>query len=143
MKNVQSFQSFCLCFLLLLVSGCVVRHGVQVADFGPAQSPEGVAISMLVKADSDVSTNQGELLTVREDGVFILWMNRITFIAYKTIQDVEVTGMKRIRFGNGETPSPELREELRLISRYPQGMGDQLLENMLDYYSQEQVDLIE
>jgi hypothetical protein len=87
---------------------------------------------------------RGELLEAREDGLLLLTGSRetatpaagpasgrrITFVRYRNLREA--------RFGNvapslegGQAPSPRALEKLRRVSRFPQGLGRELLDELL------------
>ena len=56
-----------------------------------------------------------------------------------SIESVEVGGLERLNFGHGRPPSDVQLQELRLLSRYPQGVNDDLLGRLLVAYDQDEL----
>ena len=128
--------------LLLLLAGCTV--GPNVMKLAPAQTGQGIGI-VVIPVETPGGPTYGrisaELLEVRDDALLIR-ESRVALVAYRAIAQVEVRGLKRLNFGDGEPPTEEQREELRLLSRYPQGVSDDLLQRLLDAYDQDELHTI-
>lgn len=129
--------------LLVMLAGCTV--GPNVMKLAPAQTGQGIDI-VVVPVDTPDGPRyeriDGELLAVRPDAL-LLRASRIVLVAYSSMEDVTVEGLKRLNFGDGQPPpSKEQREELRLLSRYPQGVSDDLLRRLLDAYDQDELHTI-
>lgn len=84
----------------------------------------------------------GELLEVQDTALLVLRDGQhVTLVPYRLIRD------GRIRFAggslrNGGTPDLALRQRLRRFSRFPQGLGPELLQRLLTIYGQPAVDVI-
>jgi hypothetical protein len=84
----------------------------------------------------------GELLEVQDTALLVLRDGeRLTLVPYRLIRD------GRVRFAagslrNGGTPDVALRQRLRRFSRFPQGVGMPLLQQLLTIYGQPAVDVI-
>lgn len=125
------------------VSGCV--FGPSIDGLAPARTGHGVEIRIASRATASSSFGafSGELLAVREDALLLhvplLRDDPVTLISYAVIGSAEVVGLDRLSFGDGAAPSAEQREELRLLSRYPQGVSDDLLRRLLAAYDQDEL----
>jgi hypothetical protein len=57
-------------------------------------------------------------------------------VAYSDIEEARFDGLSRLNFGS-DGPSLDQREELRLLSRFPQGVDEDLLRRLLNAYDQD------
>ncbi|HVT45354.1 MAG TPA: hypothetical protein VMT00_13295 [Thermoanaerobaculia bacterium] len=119
--------------LALCLTACAV--GPRVGDFKPAYSPAGIEVTLNLEGES---TLKGELLEVRDSGLVMLNDNEVILISYASIRrgGLAQTG---IRIGEGKPPARAAREQLRLLSRYPQGLSPELLASLLSAYGQEKL----
>ncbi|HZD53657.1 MAG TPA: hypothetical protein VE175_11465 [Woeseiaceae bacterium] len=130
----------------LLVCGCSI--GPEIAEFKPAQRPEGVHLEVTLKHDvSEGRTVEGELLEVRADGLLLnvdrypvdaRTVRRIVLIPYPVMKTVRGEQMGRAVLGSGAKPlSDPFWGRLRLVSRFPQGLNEGLLTQLLNDLGQE------
>ena len=123
---------------MVLFAGCI--HGQRVENFPPAQRPGGLDVEVTTSAEAPRIT--GELLAVRADGLLIGTQSRIVFVSFGTIRDGRFPAVARLRIGARRTPGPDKLKELSLMSRFPQGLHSDLLERLLEAYSQDVVEEI-
>ncbi|MBW2369660.1 MAG: hypothetical protein JRH15_17450 [Deltaproteobacteria bacterium] len=150
--------------LSLTITGC--HFGVQVKDFKPAHSPQGVEIKLKLYRniiDGDIIT--GELLEVRDDGLLLNVVKdrnslkdtrRVVFVPYAII-----TSDEAVQMGNSKVASKRMkaisatsrkeskkktdedtRNMLRLVSRFPQGVSPELMTTLLSAHGQEDVEVL-
>lgn len=125
-----------------LSSACAI--GMEVREFKPAGTPAGV------RADVHTAAGQltGELIEVREAAIILLAeegpatatgsrARRLRLIPFTAISraDVEQRGAG-VRLSGGQPPSPQTRERLRLLSRFPYGMSPAVERDLLKAYGQ-------
>ena len=110
---------------LILLTACSV--GTTVRDYPPAHGPAGASVRLELSNQRPI---YGELLAVEER----------SFLMLESGQLVRV-GIQLIRSGKGPkvsftaiTLDDEVRERLRLISRYPQGVSPELEARLLEAY---------
>lgn len=108
--------------LPIVLAGC--QMGMWSEKFVPAGSPAGAELRFRTRAGNQV----GELLEVRDSGVVVAPPGDIMFVPFAAIRGA-VVAQTSIRF-NG-TPPQEVRERMRLLSRYPAGIPAQALERLL------------
>jgi hypothetical protein len=112
-------------------SGCKV--GLTVKNFPPALGPKGV----MMQVTTQTRQLSGELLEVRDTALVLLAAGKVRLVPYNAIvsSDVEKTSggfaIKGLR-----APKPGVREHLRLLSRFPQGLAPELLQQLLAGYGQ-------
>ena len=134
-------------------SGC--SYGMTAAKYPPATGPRGVGVTLRV-ATGQVS---GELLEVRESGLMILTVSdpalpaisamagdvtsrkpdqgRVLFVVYDEILSSKLDRTSSsLAVRNRQTPDGRIRERLRLLSRFPQGLADDLLRRLLSAHGQ-------
>lgn len=116
--------------LAALLSGCAV--GPRVERFAPAQKPSGVEASLKFLAGTSVT---GELLEVENAALVILNGNEVTRVAYTAIRS-GTFAQTGITIQERKPLSVTEREQLRLLSRFPQGLTPPLLASLLAAYRQ-------
>jgi hypothetical protein len=140
--------------LACLWNGC--SHGVMAGKYQPALGPRGVTLVMTVGQRQFA----GELVEVRESGLVILVggsampsasstpadgassqahaQGSLQFVAYGDIRSsrtVDQTGSSPAVMDR-RAPDPDVREQLRLLSRFPQGLTAELLQLLLSAHGQ-------
>lgn len=123
---------------MMTVVGCM--HGPRLETYGPAHNPHGLTTQLYV-IDMPVKLI-GELLTVRDSSLVVATSSRIVEVAFSRIRDGKFPGASRLNIGAGRIPGPHKREELRLLSRFPQGLSTSVLSELLDTYDQHELELI-
>ncbi len=131
--------------LALLAVGCTV--GPSVETFRPARSGAGVAVRLQVDAAPTWEV-RGELLAVEQDAFLIVvyeveggpwpptpthYLARISTASTVRATLDQVGTRTKDRRG---VFRPDFLERARLLSRYPQGVSDELLERLLEAYDQ-------
>jgi len=126
--------------LVVLLAGC--STGIEVAEFRPAQGPAG--IHMEIALNGDVLGGEkvaGELLAVRPDGVLLniagyldnpKAVDRVVLVPYWMMDTVRLEQMGRAKVeSRGEEMNKVYLNRLRLLSRFPQGLSDGLLSELM------------
>ena len=89
-------------------------------------------------------TFPGELIEVRDNGLVILSRpdGKLLFVPYEATRasTIEQTD-QRYEIKNGRQPPQDVCEHLRLISRFPQGLTPELLQQLLAMYQQTELAL--
>lgn len=129
------------------LSACHV--GPQIKDLDLAQNPEGATIEVqVVPAGARNKLKlEGELLEMRDDGVILLGGDNDTiddeliFVAWARAARIRATqfGGYRADIGRSLELSDKTMERFRLISRYPQGISGEIMENLLEAYRQSEL----
>jgi hypothetical protein len=119
--------------LALLITGCAI--GPRVENFKPALQPAGIDAAM--RLDTRASL-RAELLDVQETGLVVLNGRKVTLIPYTSILSTTFP-QTSIRIEARTAPSTRTREQLRLLSRFPQGLTPALLNLLLAAYQQEKL----
>jgi hypothetical protein len=112
---------------LTLLAGCSVGHGVK--NYAPAEGPAGATVKLELTGNRTVS---GELLAVEDSSLTLLSGAQLLRVRMPLIQ----TGNVPKLFFTGAELKGEVRERLRLISRYPQGISPDLETRLLQAYGQ-------
>ena len=132
--------------LLLVVAGCTV--GIKLEEFKPAQGPHGVQMEVSLNGEpirgNDVV---GELLAVQADGVLLLVpefsgrpqaATTIVLVPYWMMKTANLEQMGKAKVeSQGEEMNKVYLDRLRMVSRFPQGLSDELLAPLLANYDQE------
>lgn len=130
-------------FVPIVLSACHV--GPQIGELAAPRQPGGARVTVAVDAAQRGGPRyEGELVAVRADGVIIALPSssskpRLTFIGWGEISRLKATALPGFEAapGSGNAPrEPEL-DKLRLVSRYPQGLSQELTTNLLAAYEQE------
>lgn len=121
--------------VLSILQSC--RYGTTVESFPPARTPKGVI--------GTIVTNRGgfqaELIEVRGDGILIRADLKFRLLPYSTIVSFRFGGVPGGgNVGNRRELSPPVRERLRLVSRFPQGLTPELLRQLLEANSQAELE---
>ncbi len=112
-------------------NGC--SFGMTAVKYRPAQDPKGVTIRL----DTTQGTLSGELIEVRDTGIVVLSDNKLRLLPYKVILSSAVDQTSsRYSISKGAVPKPEVQAQLRLLSRFPQGLTPELLRELLSAYGQ-------
>lgn len=130
------------------IAGC--SYGPRLADFPSASGPEGATVRVTVPG----AGYHGQLLETRPDAILILSGARIENKSGDTVQISETrirlvpyTRIESVQFQRGSklagkkwSPTdPASRERFRLLSRFPQGLTPELLQQLLKMYGQTEV----
>ena len=137
--------------------------GPRFAEFGPAHAPAGVRVEASVaasKASVARTEVQGELLEVREQGLLVLGVlvevreeglkkvpmqhsdgkKHVVLVPFGGIQKARFEGTGRCcELNERIVPTDQVRDRLRLVSRFPQGLSPDLLRRLLEIQGQAEV----
>jgi hypothetical protein len=116
----------------LLAAGC--RLGTTAPKFVPSLAPEGVRATLVLRSGRVT----GELLAVTDSALVIRRYAEtppIAFVRYRAIYSSSFHQVGAALEG-GRPPRAEDRETLRLVSRFPQGLSPELLQQLLSGYAQ-------
>lgn len=119
----------------LALAGCSV--GPRVEKFRPAQEPAGVETELRLAN----RTIAGELLALENAGLLVLSERRVVRVPYRAIQRGSF-GQLGLFMTKGVAPPADKRERLRLVSRFPQGLSEDLLRDLLAAYGQAEVEVV-
>jgi hypothetical protein len=121
--------------LLCMASSC--RYGMTATTFPVATSPKGITGYIT----TEKGRFPGELLEVRDDGLLMLVARKLRFVPYASILHSQLNDTKLGReLHDGRAPNAVVRDRLRLISRYPQGLTPDLLQQLLAAHGQTEVE---
>lgn len=129
----------------ILVAGC--STGIEVAEFKPAQGPAGIRMEITLNGDViEGDRVDGELLAVRADGVLLnvagyldnpKEVDRVVFVPYWMMDTARLEQMGRAKVESGDEDMNKVYlNRLRLLSRFPQGLSDELLAELMDRQGQ-------
>ena len=107
----------------------------RAVDTSIATTPRGAAVVIELGRQSV----RGELLAVGDSGLYVIREGPATSAAGQLVL-VRYGAMRRVAetaFGNswhtdGAAPDAAIREKLRLVSRFPQGLSPELARRLLD-----------
>ena len=136
---------FVTCVTAGLMAGCT--YGQTLADYPTSRGPEGATVQVQVPGAGYV----GQLLETRADAILILSSARfetrsgnrlqaretvIRLLPYDRVESVQFHRGAKLdgrKWSPAETTS---RERFRLLSRFPQGLTPDLLQQLLKMYGQ-------
>lgn len=99
---------------------------------------EGITIQ-LTRTSSSIA-RYFELLAADADGIYVRSLEspgrNLYRFSYDRIARAQFQGLRRLNFRSGKPDSRRIRE-IQLVSRYPQGMTDELRDALLLAYEQE------
>jgi hypothetical protein len=115
------------------LAGC--HLGKSGADLPVANQPGGAHVSLRTSSGA----YSGELLAVQDDGV-IISSDRILFAPFSAIVGLTVDKMGgRYQLGTADVPRGERLAQLRLVSRFPQGLTPNIRSVLLAQKSQTEI----
>ena len=112
---------------LMLLAACSV--GTSVKNFAPAKGPAGATVTLRLISNRTLA---GELLAVADSSLLVQSGGQLFRVGLPRI--VSGTAPK-LSFTAAELKD-EVRERLRLLSRYPQGVSPELETRLLQAYGQ-------
>lgn len=122
--------------------GC--HMGPRLGRYPVAVRPEGVTVA----ASARHGRIQGELLEVRDAGLVLLitpagGRARVVLLPYAAIREARLQDMdKKDTLRDGQPPAARQSERFRSVSRFPQGLSEALLRQLLDAYGQAELERI-
>ena len=116
---------------LLVVAGCSI--GTRPAHFRPAAGPAGVTTEIRTKGERLT----GELLALDDTALVLRRLGGTQPVAFVRYSSIRASRFEQVGVSlSGRPPLAREREELRLVSRFPQGLNDDLLRKLLAAYAQ-------
>jgi hypothetical protein len=112
---------------VLLVTGCIKYIGAKAQDYPPAQTPNGALATVTTKQGASIA---GELLEVRDSAWVIATRQRIVLVPFRLMQGGVVEHSEQT-IQLGLPPVAAVLQEHRLLSRFPYGMPDPALRELL------------
>jgi hypothetical protein len=119
-----------------LTGGCA--YGMTAEKLTPAHEPAGVT----VRISTPGRQLSGELIELRDDGLLVVSDKIVRLVPYGSIASAQFDQTKD-RIEGHQPPSGDRRERLRLLSRYPQGVGPDLLTDLLRAFGQNELKGVE
>lgn len=145
----------------VMMSACIPYYGPETNQYSPASRPAGIAAALNLGSD----TLQAEILALEEDALIVLvdrlpehrMAGRLAQVPFRGIQTAEFANADGFDYSFREfflsfaPPGPpdaralvihdgaldsETHERLRLLSRYPQGLNDELLARLEGVYGE-------
>lgn len=136
-----------------VLTGCMV--GQKVSSFSPARGAQGVRVDIQKGMGSWISG--AELLAIQDTALLVLRVHRrpvsqervawadqqVVLVPLRIIQTARFAQMGiSTLVEDGRFRSMSGREQVRLVSRYPQGVGPELLSALLAAYGQPQLEVL-
>lgn len=119
---------------MLALAAIAACSSPQLRNYAPAQRPAG----LLVQLRRDTLTRAVELLAVSDTGLLVLDQTHLTFAPYVGIDDLSAKDLPALQQWPERTAPPtEVRDRLRRLSRFPQGVSGDLLAQLLRAYGQD------
>jgi hypothetical protein len=112
---------------LILLTACSV--GTTGRNYAPAKGPAGATVTLELTGKR---TMGGELLAVEPGTLLVLSGRQLFRVALPAVRSGKAP---KVVF-SGNPLQDQLRERLRLISRYPQGVSAELEARLLEAYGQ-------
>jgi len=136
--------------LLASIAGC--HFGPQIKNLETARRPEGVEVIVhLTGGESTGSPPRGELLDVRRESILInVWREPnagyasprlVTLVDNRFVDHVDAGPFGRLD-PDGRSAEGD-RARLRRVSRFPQGLAPDLLEELLKAQGQESLAILD
>jgi hypothetical protein len=128
----------CACAVATL-TGC--NWGTRPRNFPPAQGPAGALVSVRVTGDIPGTRRVGELYAADAEGVIVL-LTRLTRMPWRGVHSIDVHRLDhQYDVAPGATPDAAHIARLAAVSRFPQGLGGELLRRVLERLAQDSLDI--
>lgn len=127
----------------LVAGGCV--WGPKVKDHLPAQDGRGLEANVELKSPAvggGGSFLNGELLEVKPAGLLLLVSDNLVYVAFTDIRAARFPHDRSATFGSRGADT-KLRERLRLQSRFPQGLSEEVQLKLLEMYGQDEIAIVQ
>lgn len=121
-------------FVPIMLAGC--RIGTSPGSFDPAQNPEGVTTRLVTTTEKNI---RGELIAVRENGLVVLSGDELLFAPFDVIRQGRFSQRRSLKINDGNAPGAEEFIQIRMLSRFPQGLSEALLTRLLEAYGQDEL----
>lgn len=124
-----------------VLTGCMV--GQKVSSFSPARGPQGVRVDIERGMRSWISG--AELLAIQDTALLVLRVHvrPVVLVPLRIIRTASFAQMgSSTLVEDGRFRSMSGREKVRLVSRYPQGVGPELLSALLAAYGQPRLEVL-
>jgi hypothetical protein len=119
--------------------------GPRLDRYPVAVRPEGVTVA----ASGRQGSIQGELLEVRDTAMVLLvtpvggGAARVVLLPYAAIREARLLDMdKKDMLRDGQPPAASQSQRFRRLSRFPQGLSEALLRQLLDAHGQAELERI-
>jgi hypothetical protein len=112
---------------LLLLTGCIVHVGPQAKEYPPAIRPYG---SWAVVTTTTGAHIGGELLEVRDTAWVVAAERGFVLVPFRVMQSGHVDHSDN-DIAQSQQPVAPVLQEHRLLSRYPYGLSDAVLRELL------------
>jgi len=127
--------------LLGLLAASACRWGPRLDRFPAATSASGATMAIDGPRRSSLD---GELLAAADSGLVVARQARVTFVPYAAISSARVVGLDQAyALARGRAPDAERLARLRRVSRFPQGLNDEILARLLRAHAQDGVDRVQ
>ena len=111
------------------LAGCV--FGPRAQTFEPAADPHGVSATLHINGRNV----RAEVLEVRDSGLVVLSNAIVAFVPYHAMQSASFKNMS-LALWSGSVPGRDATDELRRVSRFPQGLTPENERRLLAVYHQ-------
>ena len=137
--------------LAISISACHVGPQLDKSEIGQQPHGANVTVELMSKGGKKRTEHNGELIDVRDDGLVLGIRTdtddsiRYVFVSWDVIfvaRPADWPGYV-VRHSHGEARRKESISKQRNISRFPQGLSPELLEEMLAHTGQPELETIE
>ena len=116
----------------LLMTSCAI--GPRLSSFRPARFPQGAWIRIHTPAKEKFTV---ELVEVRSNGMVVESNSKLCLVRYTDITKARVVDLdSTYGLSGGKEPGAIVSGNLKLVSRFPQGMSPDVLQQLLVLYGQ-------
>lgn len=124
--------------MVLASTACVV--GQKASSFAPAQTAAGVTVD-IVRMKGYLHIGGAELLAVQDTALLLVHNHRLLLAPLRDVWSAKVRQIGTM-VSEGRIVSPSVRYRANTASRYPQGVGPDLLTALLAAYQQTALDVL-
>jgi hypothetical protein len=121
---------------LVLMLACLSNAcslGMTSLKYRPAQDPKGV----MMRVTTAQGQLLGELIEVRDIGIVVLTDEKLRLLPFTEIVSSAVDQTEsHYGISKKSVPKPDVQAHLRLLSRFPQGLTPELMQQLLVAHGQ-------
>jgi len=125
--------------------------GVSATKFAPAREPAGIVARLALNshelAGEVLVADEGRLLVVCRERRRLVGSKplaepcrQLVFVPYALIRKAWFVQFSHVKLEGGRPPSTEVLNEIRLLSRYPQGLTSDVFTRLVAAYGQTAVE---
>jgi hypothetical protein len=116
--------------------------GTTVKQFAPARAPGGITLDLRLRVAGARHRFQAELVAVGDTTLVVCDSKTVILVPLRQVRSGTATAAGTgIAIGSGGLDK-STRQRLTLLARYPQGLSDDMLRQLLAAYGQDSLEVV-